>query len=266
MTRAEGSIVVITGSPSWRTDAERIAQAQGSTVITLDEETGYVARLADLGAALILVAMTDADNRPDPRWRFFTTTPKVSPATRRIPVVVAAVDADTRTAALLAGADEVISPDEIADRLPDLLMEAVEARRAVSRDALRDLCAEPLPPEAEEALRYFNAGEYYRQHDLFEALWMRETRPVRELYRGVLQVGIAYYQIEQGNRRGALKMLLRGMGWLNRLPDVCQGIDVAGLRRDAAVVRAALEAIEDDQIDRFDRRLLKPVRKAAGGA
>jgi len=55
---------------------------------------------------------------------------------------------------------------------------------------------------------------------------MATSGPVRELYRAILQVGIAYYQIERGNHRGALKMLLRSVQWLAMLPDRCQGIDV----------------------------------------
>ena len=78
---------------------------------------------------------------------------------------------------------------------------------------------------------------------------MHEPGPVRQLYQGVLQVGIAYYQITRGNGRGALKMLLRSIQWLAPLPDVCQGINVAQLRADAAAVRAELERVGEDGID-----------------
>jgi hypothetical protein len=128
-------------------------------------------------------------------------------------------------------------------------------------DAQTDPCLQPLPPQAEAALALFNAGEYYRQHDLFEALWREETRPVRQLYQGILQVGVAYHQIEMGNRRGAIKMLNRSERWLNALPEVCQSVDVAALRADAARVRLALLALTDDMIDQFDRSLLRPVQR-----
>jgi predicted metal-dependent hydrolase len=75
-----------------------------------------------------------------------------------------------------------------------------------------------------------------------------------------LQVGIAYYQIERGNHRGALKMLLRSVQWLAILPDACQGIDVRQLREDSQRVRAALEALNPLEIGSFDRALLKPLR------
>jgi len=88
---------------------------------------------------------------------------------------------------------------------------------------------------------------------------------VRDLYQAILQVGVAYYQITRGNHRGALKMLLRSLQWLAPLPDVCRGVDVAGLRADAARVRAALAGLDPAEIGRFDRSLLRPVRLVGGG-
>jgi predicted metal-dependent hydrolase len=66
--------------------------------------------------------------------------------------------------------------------------------------------------------------------------------------------------VTRKNRRGAHKMLLRARQWLAMLPDVCQGVDVAKLRRDAFKVQAVLEELTDDQMDRFDAKLLKPVK------
>lgn len=83
---------------------------------------------------------------------------------------------------------------------------------------------------------------------------------MRDLYRAVLQVGIAYYQITRGNHRGALKMLLRSVQWFALLPDVCQGIDIKQLREDSFHVRAELEKMNPSDIANFDRSLLKPVR------
>jgi predicted metal-dependent hydrolase len=122
-------------------------------------------------------------------------------------------------------------------------------------------CDQPLPGAARDAVALFNAGEYYAQHDAFEALWAAEPGPVRDLYRAILQVGVGYYQITRGNERGAWKMLKRAERWLALLPDICQGVDLAALRADAAVVRAELERrarLADPPP--FDRALLKPVR------
>ena len=119
----------------------------------------------------------------------------------------------------------------------------------------------PAAPAAEQGLQAFNRGEFYRQHDLFEAQWVETAGPVRDLYRAILQVGVAYYQIERGNYRGALKMLQRSVQWLFLLPDVCQGIDVAQLRRDSYRVRAELQRLGPARLAELDRGLLKGLRR-----
>ena len=223
-------------------------------VVHWTDAAGYVARLADLRPALIVV-----DARAE-GWETWAVTPRASTATRRIPVVVLAGDETARGEALRAGASAVIAPGELAAALPGLLQDLARPADVTLRAELADDCAKPLPPEAAEAIRRFNAGDYYRQHDLFEALWMEEERPIRDLYRAILQVGIAYYHIIGGNPRGALKMLLKCQQWLMPLPDVCQGVDVAQLRADAAAVRAELERLGEADFGQFDRALLKPVR------
>jgi predicted metal-dependent hydrolase len=240
--------------PSWAEDAAHILREQGHTPKVYTDRTGYVARLADDHAAMVLVG--DGEG-----WRFWVVTPKTSPATRRIPVVMVTDDADIRDAALRGGANLVVPFDEFLIELPMLLEDLARVPNPAVMAALEEQCHEPLPPEAVEAVNKFNSGEYYKQHDLFEALWMHDDRPIRDLYRAVLQVGIGYFQATRGNQRGALKMLLRSIQWLALLPDVCQGIDIATLRADAARVRAELERVGPDGMAEFDVTLLKPVRR-----
>jgi predicted metal-dependent hydrolase len=70
---------------------------------------------------------------------------------------------------------------------------------------------------------------------------------------------VAYYQVQRGNRRGAYKMLLRSVQWLNILPDACQGVDVAALRDDVAALRAAIEGLPEDADLTPLEAYLKPV-------
>jgi predicted metal-dependent hydrolase len=246
-------VVVLIGESAWADVVmERIAGVYRPVVYTSRE--GYVTRLADDNAALVLV---DGDQDG---WRFWVTTPKTSPATRRIPVILVSADAGTRDEALTAGADAAYTPSEIIEQLGAVLSEMARVVDTNAVEAMAAQCAEALPPEGREAIAKFNAGEFYKQHDLFEALWMQEPGPVRDLYRAILQVGIAYYQITRGNARGALKMLLRSVQWFALLPDACQGVDVAQLKADAARVRAELERLGEERIAEFDKALLKPVR------
>ena len=132
---------------------------------------------------------------------------------------------------------------------------------AVAR-ALRALRpeVEPFFVGARRGIEQFNQGHYYPAHDALEAAWMEDAGPGRDLYRGILQVGIAYYQIEQGNYRGAVKMLLRVRQWLGPLPDTCRGVDVAALRADVERVYAALVELGPKLLADFDRALFGTIQ------
>jgi uncharacterized protein len=122
-----------------------------------------------------------------------------------------------------------------------------------------EFCCQPLPELALEGLRLFNAGEYFEAHEVLESAWKAEHTPGRELYRAVLQVAVAYLQIERGNYTGAVKMFRRSRRWIDPLPNECQGIDIATLRRDAQAAYTRLTALGPERLSEFDRSLFKPV-------
>lgn len=222
-------------------------------VIYVDDTTHYMNTLINHRVALIIV------NSDHPDWERFTTAPKISPATRRIPILFLSEKSDQRSAAVIAGADLTFTMAELEKQITKVVQDYA---RIPDPELIKQLdceCDETLPPLAIEGVKKFNAGEYYPQHDLFEEQWVNTDGPVRDLYRAVLQVGIAYYQIERGNYRGALKMLQRSVQWLAILPDICQGINVDQLRKDSYTVRAELERLGADRLDELDRGLLKPV-------
>lgn len=223
-------------------------------VIYIDDTTHYMNTLINQRVAVIIV------NGEHPDWKHFTTTPKVSPATRRIPILFLSEKSDQRSAAVIAGADLTFTMAELEKQITKMVQDYARIPDPELMKQLDCECNEPLPSLAIEGVKKFNAGEYYPQHDLFEEQWVNTEGPVRDLYRAVLQVGVAYYQIERGNYRGALKMLQRSVQWLAILPDVCQGIHVEQLRKDSYAVRAELERLGADRLDELDRELLKPLQ------
>jgi len=218
------------------------------------QEGTYMQTLMEQQPILVLIDGTRDD------WARWTSTPKSSPATRRIPIILLSDDATQREQAAKQGADAAlpltgIDPLAIVQnygRLPDPAVQ----------EQLASACQQPLPALAQQGITRFNAGEYYKQHDLLEELWMKTPGPERDLYQAILQVGVAYYQIERGNARGARKMLQRARKWLRKLPDVCQGVDVADLPQNAQNVLAGLG--ESDDLISFDRSLLHPVKLLPG--
>lgn len=244
--------IAVVGPAEWL-DVLRQPLGGDYQLLHVTERAGYVPRLVDAPAALILIFHVDD-------WRSWTATPKASPATRRIPIVFVSDDAHARREALSAGADVTLAGHDCIEQLPQVVRDFARVPNSALMAELDCRCQDALPPLAQQGVEKFNAGEYYPQHDLFEAQWAQTEGPIRDLYRAILQVGVAYYQIERGNYRGALKMLLRSVQWLAVLPDVCQGVDVRQLRKDSYRVRAELEALPLDQIHQFDRSLLKPLR------
>ena len=114
-----------------------------------------------------------------------------------------------------------------------------------------------------EALRrgaaLFNQREFYAQHDVLEDAWRAEAGPVRDLYRGVLQVGVGCYHLSRGNHRGACNLLRYGLARLEPFEPVCLGVDVTALRAEAARALAALEDLGPERLAEFDERLLPRV-------
>lgn len=120
-------------------------------------------------------------------------------------------------------------------------------------------CQGALPPLVVQGLALFNQGEYFEAHEALETAWREERGPVRELYRGILQIAVAYYHILRGNYRGAVKVFLRSQTWLGPFPDRCRGIDLAAFRTDYRRVEETLRRLGPAQIGHFDRGLMKPI-------
>jgi len=99
-------------------------------------------------------------------------------------------------------------------------------------------CAAPAPEALRSAVDRFNAGEYFECHEILEALWLSEPGPIRDLYKGVIQIAAGFYHWENGNKAGCLKHLERGTAYIGRYAPRCQGLDVVGLVTQA---RAALD-------------------------
>jgi len=120
-------------------------------------------------------------------------------------------------------------------------------------------CNHPLPDTARHGVELFNEGRYFEAHEALETAWRAEHRPIRLLYQGILQVGVSYHHILRGNYSGALKGMERALSCLEGLPDVCQGVRVDMLRRDASAALAEMLRLGAADLVRFDRRWMRPV-------
>lgn len=213
-----------------------------------------VERISAWRPALIIF---DLNNQAIP-WHKWITLIKSAPATRRIPIIGfgSHKEPGALKSARDAGADTVFSRSRFVQDLPEILSAHV---RVIDRDELLKSCQMPLSNLALQGFYLFNQGEYFEAHERLEAAWNEDLSPGRELYRAVLQVAVAYLQIQRQNYTGALKMFLRLRQWIEPLPDKCRGVDVKNLRISAQLVYQQLTRTGKDNLEEFDQTLFKPV-------
>jgi uncharacterized protein len=121
---------------------------------------------------------------------------------------------------------------------------------------------EGLPDLALKGIEEFNKGEFYECHEYLEEAWMQEKRRVRFLYQGILQVGVGFYHLRNGNWRGATGLLRNGTVRLKEFEPETLGLDVARLIRESERCLRELEELGRERIGDFDQALVPKVEWA----
>jgi len=223
-----------------------------------EQVTGRSAALMeDLTLWKPALVLFDLDNAEIP-WRDWVALIKSAPATRRLPVVCFSErgEPEIKEIAADAGADVTLERTYLIGELAEIVQKYA---RPLGLPAIVDACHVPLSKRAIEGLELFNQGHYFEAHEVLEDAWNADRTPGREVYRAIIQISVAYLHIERRNYNGAVKMFWRVRQWIDPLPGVCRGVDVAKLREDARTVHANLLALGQERIAEFDRSLLQPV-------
>jgi predicted metal-dependent hydrolase len=111
-------------------------------------------------------------------------------------------------------------------------------------------------PALLHGIEQFNHRDYFECHETLEGIWNKEARPIRTLYKGILQVGVGCYHLLRGNYRGAVIKLDSGARYLEPFAPVCMQVDVARLISDARILHAALSQLGPDHFREVDLSLL----------
>lgn len=257
-----GPLIALVQDENLRKPIQTLADNLDTDVIWSLDLKGVISEVARLRPAVLLV---DLNYQPQ-QWHDIARALKSNPATRRLAILGFAVGltGELREQANAVIFDEVFEAQDSPDGgLLTTLKSRVEsfARRSdlEIQEALQAPCQQPMPQLVHKGIQEFNRGNYYEAHEDLEHAWMEEPQVVRNLYQGILQVGVAYYQIQRSNYWGAIKMFLRGFQWLEAMPDTCHGIDVAKLRQDAKHVWQVLESLGPSRINEFDQSMFQPV-------
>jgi predicted metal-dependent hydrolase len=136
------------------------------------------------------------------------------------------------------------------DGLPDV---ARSGRRRLLRRRLRlPLNEEPLPPLVVSGIEKFNRGEFYECHDDLEDAWRDETRQIRYLYQGILQVGVGFHHQRNGNWKGAVGLIRNGVERLRDFEPEAMGVDVGKFIRESEECLEELEGLGRERVREFD--------------
>ncbi|HEV2985757.1 MAG TPA: DUF309 domain-containing protein [Vicinamibacterales bacterium] len=123
------------------------------------------------------------------------------------------------------------------------------------------MCCDEAPPRAlVEAIVQFNRGAFFEQHETLELLWRAESRNVRYLYQGILQIGVAFHHLRRLNHHGTVYMLTRGSKYLAPFAPRCQSVDVQALLDAAAAALHEVDRLGIDRLQEFDWRLVPQIR------
>ena len=135
----------------------------------------------------------------------------------------------------------------------------IEATRHLLDPMLREVlheaneaCEAVPPPGVLEGIRLFNEGEFYECHEVIEHEWHAETRPIRRLYQGILQIGVGLLHVKRGNHTGALLLLGDGIEKTSEFAPSCLGIDTGRLAAESQVALEILRDLGPERLDQFD--------------
>ncbi len=120
-------------------------------------------------------------------------------------------------------------------------------------------CAGPPPDGLLAGIELFNSGEYFECHEVLEEIWRAEPDPVRALYQGILQIGVAFHHLRRRNWRGAVKLLTGGTDKVGRFLPSCMGINTLALNEQARFCLVVLREIGPDRADQFDWTLIPTI-------
>jgi Domain of unknown function (DUF309) len=101
-------------------------------------------------------------------------------------------------------------------------------------------------PEFAAGIRLFNATDYHRAHEAWEAIWLQEDDPAYRLFlQGLIQVAAAFHKLFVQHKSGpAARLLVRGLDKLDRYPANYLGVALGPFCDGARVCVDGMSAMD----------------------
>ena len=148
------------------------------------------------------------------------------------------------------------------DRVREVLGPLLAATDGAAAD---EPCAGTPPPGVVAGIELFNARAFYACHETIEHEWHAERRPIRQLYQGILQIGVGFHHALGGNHRGALLLLSDGIEKTARFAPRCLGIETGRLVAESQRCLDRLRELGPDRLRDFDPATIPTIERSALG-
>lgn len=110
-----------------------------------------------------------------------------------------------------------------------------------------------VPGNLQRGCDEFNSGKFYESHESFEEIWQLEVGPVRDLYKGLIQVAAAFVHLSRGKYIGSERLLRTALGYLKPYRDGgALGFDIEAICQAAEEVYRRLEEAGPDGVAGMD--------------
>jgi predicted metal-dependent hydrolase len=113
-----------------------------------------------------------------------------------------------------------------------------------------------VPGNLQIACDQMNSGQYFECHETFEEIWQEEHGPVRDVYKGLIQVAAAFVHVRRNNHFGANRLLTTALGYLKPYRESgAMGLDIERICWEAEAALAAIDALGKGHVDELDLSL-----------
>ncbi|HEX6962816.1 MAG TPA: DUF309 domain-containing protein [Lacipirellula sp.] len=111
-----------------------------------------------------------------------------------------------------------------------------------------------------QGIKYFNDCEFFEAHETWEELWTEYRGPARRFYQGLIQAAVALHHFGNGNVRGAKKVYLTSLEYLQEYRPAYAGLDLeAFLAQYERCFQAVLESTEEFPRIEIDSELIPEI-------
>jgi predicted metal-dependent hydrolase len=104
-----------------------------------------------------------------------------------------------------------------------------------------------------KGIEEFNTHRFFECHETLEDIWRAERRPLRQFYKGVIQVAAGFHHLGRNNFKGTVNKLDSGTRYLEPFRPRYLGVDVQRLIEEARSCRSTILALGRERIAEFDR-------------